>query len=136
MSTTLTENIRPTGVPTFCSACHNQNPTLQHVDFDAACDRGYGTQDDNPDIKINMDDLILCETCLRDAARHIGMVDNNTQREYIARLERSLDETQKLRDQAVKYANRMEEALANRPEPVHATRPRGRPKKNGVDNDG
>lgn len=74
-ATQLQNKINVVGTPVFCSACHGQWPDRIHVDFDAACDRGYG---ESEGIQINMDDLILCEECLRDGARQIGMVDGET----------------------------------------------------------
>ena len=127
MSTTLANSVRPVGTPTYCSACHNQDSTKQHVDFDAACDRGYGITEDNPDIRISFDDLILCETCLRDGASRIGMVDGEQQAARVESLERRLKEETLRCERAIDYANRMEQALANRPEPLKITRPRGNP---------
>ncbi len=129
MSTTLANEVRATNTPTFCSACFGQDSTVQHVDFDAACDRGYGQTEDNPDIKVALDDLILCETCLRDGATRIGMIDAKEQAEYVQRLERLFAEEKANCERAVSYANRMEEALAQRPQPVKVSRPRGRPPK-------
>jgi hypothetical protein len=127
MSTTLANQVRPAGTPIFCSACHNQDSSARHVDFDAACDRGYGSLEDNPDIKISMDDLVLCETCLRHGASLVGLVDADEQGARVESLERRLAEETRRCEQAVNYANRMEEALAARPEPIQVSRPRGRP---------
>lgn len=126
MSTTLANRVRPAGTPMYCSACHNQDSTIPHVDFDAACDRGYGLQADSG-VKVSMDDLILCATCLKSGAGLIGMVDEDAQAARIESLERRLAEETKRCEQAVGYANRMEEALAQRPEPIQVNRPRGRP---------
>lgn len=127
MSTTLANTVKPVGTPMFCSACHNQDNSKQHVDFDAACDRGYGESEDNPGIRISMDDLVLCETCLRDGASRIGMVDSEQHAAKVASLEGRLAEETRRCEQAVNYANRMEEALAARPDPIQVSRPRGRP---------
>jgi hypothetical protein len=119
--------VMPVGVPPYCSACGRANAEQQYVDFDAACDRGYGEDPSNPDVKVAMEYLILCEQCIREGARHIGMVEND-QQERLASLEHRMEQEQKRADQAVGYANRMEEALANRPAPIRVSRPRGRPK--------
>lgn len=126
MSTTLANRVRPAGTPMYCSACHNQDSSVRHVDFDAACDRGYGLQEDSG-VKVSMDDLILCEGCLRSGAGLVGMVDEEEQSARIESLERRLTEETRRCEQAVAYANRMEEALAQRPEPITVSRPRGRP---------
>jgi hypothetical protein len=126
MAPTLTNEIRETNTPTHCSACFQQDGKLLHVDFDAACDRGYG---DAHGVQIAMEDLILCENCLRDGAKLAGMVDGEVQAERIASLEGRLAEEAARCEQAVNYANRMEAALASRPTPIQVSRPRGRPRR-------
>ena len=126
MSVQLTNDIRPAELPVYCSACACQDKTKRHVDFDAACDRGYGADEA---VAVSMDDLIICETCLRSAAGLVGMIDDTEPVEKIAVLERRLAEEQKRADKASSYAERMEQALATRPTPVKVSRPRGRPPK-------
>jgi hypothetical protein len=109
--------------PPYCSACFGFDGDTRHVDFDAASDRGYGENG------VSMDNLILCETCLRSGAGLVGMVDATQQADRIATLEKRLADEQKRADQAVAYANRMEQAIAARPEPITVSRPRGRPAK-------
>lgn len=126
MTVRLANEIRPAELPMYCSACHNQDPSSQHVDFDAACDRGYG---DSPAIPVAMDDLILCANCLETGARLLGMVQSQETAEKMMTLEHRLGEERKRAEQAANYADRMEEALANRPAPIKISRPRGRPPK-------
>jgi hypothetical protein len=125
--TALANEIRAAGKPLYCSACFTWKEDGRYIDFDAACDRGYGNQEA---VKVAMDDLILCETCLKHAAGMVDMIDATTQAEHIGSLERRLADEQARCEQAVGYANRMEEALARRPEPIKVSRPRGRPPKN------
>jgi hypothetical protein len=125
MAPRLANEVREVGTPTHCSACFNQNPQVRHIDFDAACDRGYGNSEA---VKVQLDDLILCETCLRSGAALVDMVDATELAERIATLESRMAAEVKRADQAVGYANRMEQALAARPAPVKVSRPRGRPK--------
>lgn len=116
MTATLAESVvKPTGVPQYCSCCFRQDATLQHVDFNSACDRGWYGGDAATEVA--MDDLILCENCVREGAGILGMVNPDTDR--IAELERKLDIEEKLRKQAQNYADTMEEALSKRPEKVH-----------------
>lgn len=124
MSVRPANEILPSGVPAYCSACGCQDPEKRHVDFDAACDRGYGD-----DTTIMMDDLVLCETCLRSGAVFVDMIDSTEAHDRIASLEARLDEEKKRADKAAAYAERMEQALAARPAPVKVSRPRGRPPK-------
>lgn len=111
MTVTLANEIRPTHMPAYCSACHNQNPEKRHVDFDAACDRGYS---DGVAVAVNYDDLILCEDCLKSGARLVEMEDASTLKAQIESLEVRLDAEERLRRQAQTYAENMEAALASR----------------------
>lgn len=125
MTVTMANEIRPTNMPIYCSACFGQNPEAQHVDMDAACDRGYGDRDDGN--KVSMDDLILCEDCIRSAGVLVGMTDTREFQEHTNSLERRLEEEKKRADKATEYADRMEDALKHRPEELKVSRPRGRP---------
>ncbi len=126
MSVQLANSIRPAELPMYCSACGCQDREKQHVDFDAACDRGYGAEGT---VAVSMDDLILCETCLRSGAELVGMIDATEPQEKISVLEQRLADEKLRADKAVGYAERMEAALAARPTPVKVSRPRGRPRK-------
>lgn len=59
--------------PTYCAACHLQRPEVKHVDFEAYFD---GPVMDGLTHKQPIDDLILCEDCLKTGAMLIGMIDN------------------------------------------------------------
>ena len=126
--------IRPAALPMYCSACHGQYPERKHIDFDAAIDRGWYGNDHGT--RITMDDLILCEECLRNGAELIGMMDTHAFLDQKASLEHRLAREEKEREKAVEYADRMEQALQHRPESLKVTRPRGRPPKRMEDVDG
>jgi hypothetical protein len=124
MTARLANEIRETGLPMYCSACMNQQPALRHVDFDAATDRGYGNVEAT---KVAMDDLILCEGCVKRGAELLGMVDSKEQAERIADLEKRLDVKERQYKQAQGYADRMEDALQHRSKPIaldHRQKPR------------
>ena len=57
--------------PPFCAACF-QHSTDTHVDFEASYD---GPVIEKDGIKTPVDDLILCESCVRSAANLLGMLD-------------------------------------------------------------
>jgi hypothetical protein len=65
--------------PALCSACSLQRPDLRHVDFDAAWDGptvegGLATGDGvvrGP--LVSIDELVICEECLRAAGRLIDL---------------------------------------------------------------
>lgn len=128
MTVRIANEIRPASLPIYCSACRAQNPGNRHIDFDAAVDRGYG-DGDNP---ISMDDLILCEECVRTAARQLDMVDRS-ELAQVESLERRLRNEVYRADQAEKYAESLELAFENRPQQIAAPRKRGRPARNEED---
>ena len=115
------------GTSTFCSACFQQDGSVRHIDMDAACDRGWAR-----DRSVTMDDLILCEHCLRGAAAMVGMLDEATVTTELKRL-RVLNRRWEQRSKASDaYARQLEEALRDRPAtvgprldlPGHRGRPR------------
>jgi hypothetical protein len=137
MTTTLIRDnaIMPVGTPPYCSACGRCDSEGQYVDFDAACDRGYGEDPSNPDVKVAMEYLILCEQCISEGARHIGMIKDDDG-ERIAVLERRLEEEKVRADKYGRYAQRLEITLRERPEPIEMpSRPRGRPASSEANSD-
>jgi len=112
MATRLANEIRPTNMPPYCSACYDQKPQKRYVDFDAASDRGW-TEDGQ-----SMDDLILCEDCIRSAAVHVNMRDTTELEVEIEQLRSSSARYMQQRNAARTYAKRLEEALAARSTPV------------------
>lgn len=123
--TRLADNvIRLSGLPQRCSACFNQQPGIRHVDFDAACDRGYGNDEA---IKVDYDDLILCENCVKEGLQVLGIEDSKALKAENENLKRKLNVERKRREQAQRYADTMEDAISHRPEPVnidHRKKPR------------
>ena len=124
MTTRLANEIRAAGTPTYCSGCFGQQTGLRHVDFDAASDRGYG---DDASIGVSMDDLILCENCVREGARLIGMMDVTEFQAEMDSLRRRWESEKNRADAAETYADKLELAIDARPNPVLAPRKRGRP---------
>lgn len=122
--TRLASDIREADKPIYCSACFN-NQDCRHIDFEAACDRGYGNDEA---VKIAMDDLVLCEHCLKAGARILGMTDDETLHARLDSLERKLDIEVKRREKAERYSDTLEEAVGQRPEPIHIDH-RKRPRK-------
>jgi hypothetical protein len=126
--------IKPFNLPQQCSSCFNQDTSLRHIDFQAACDRGWYGQD--PATHISMDDLILCESCIGEAARQLGWMPTSEVMEKIDSLEHRLAKETKRADSGWEYADRMEDALKHRPGGEvldHRRRPRGRSKRSEED---
>lgn len=78
---------------------------------------------------INMDDLILCEDCVRAGARLVGMMDTREFEAQLESLERRHRQEQDRADSLEEYAARLEGAFTSRPEPIITPRRRGRPPK-------
>lgn len=115
MTVRLANEIREASRPIHCAACFNSQE-IRHIDFDAACDRGYS---DGVAIAVSMDELVLCENCVRVGAELLGMTASDTLRAELEDTKRKLDVQRKRQEQAQRYADTMEEALQRRPEPVH-----------------
>lgn len=54
--------------PAYCSACFNQDPQAIHVDMDAAWDGPVPQMKGDGFDAVAIDDLVLCEACVRSAA--------------------------------------------------------------------
>jgi hypothetical protein len=121
--TRLASGICEADRPIYCSACFNSQP-VRHVDFDAACDRGYGNEEAT---KISFDDLIICENCFIEGLQILGIEDSRDLKARVIKLSQRLQIEERLRKQAQNYADTMEEALQRRPEQVeidHRKKPR------------
>ncbi len=121
----LINEISETSRITFCSACGNQE-SVRHIDFDSACDRGYGNAEG---VQIALDDLILCERCIKNGAEILGIEDSSVLKAELDETRSKLEIEQKAREKAEKYADRLEEAFDERPAQIkldHRKRPRER----------
>lgn len=61
--------------PVYCSSCFSQKPHEVHIDFEVAWDGPVISQDG---LRLTIDDLICCKTCIVAAASVVGMVDADT----------------------------------------------------------
>lgn len=116
----LNEIVETDIAPIHCAACYAQQPGLRHVDFDSAADRGYADG-------IPVDDIIVCENCVRRAGELVGMVPEESQHREIVCLTLELSAERKARKQAQNYAERLESAFDARPQKVavdHRQKPR------------
>lgn len=91
--------------PAACAACYGQYPEMLHVDFEAAYDGPVieGSQ------RVYIDDLVLCEGCVREAARLVGMVEETKR---IAALEREAAEQRARADDAERRLTNFRRATA------------------------
>lgn len=105
--------------PGWCASCFNQQPEMRHIDFDSGIDRGTLTYGDGQ--QIAMDDLMICETCVKAGAAALGMVDGDEESSLVS-LRRELQQTRRERDAALAYADGVEEAISHRPVPLKTPR--------------
>lgn len=97
------------GTP-YCVSCYLQQPEVRHVDFAAAFD---GPMVAEGATKVSIDDLIVCETCLRDAVKLLGITGDVEEVQDELRLERQ--QNMELRERVnglVDYNGKLEQAVA------------------------
>lgn len=112
--------IRLTDTRPPCSACFNQHfDGTRYVDFDAANDRGFSNG-------IALDDLILCEQCVKRAAIEVGYGDMAEAEVRLKDLDLAFEREKYRADQLEKYAGELELAFDQRPEKIAHPRRRGR----------
>lgn len=131
-----TQKIRLAPVPPVaCSSCGGQYTDRRHVDFGAAWDGPMISAGDESRGVIGhaVDDLIVCEDCLRDAAKLLGWQD-------ITALQTAFDDLRRHQDQvgvrlasALEHVESLERAARSRDRLEEVLRPPrrgpGRPRK-------
>jgi hypothetical protein len=109
--------------PTHCAACFSQNFSLRHVDFEAAYDGPVLVAED---MRPQIDELIMCEQCLAEAAQVLGWETEDTRedrlrdQETIARLESEKTAIEE-------YAKKLEEVLERGRDAGRVPPAKGRP---------
>jgi hypothetical protein len=79
--------------PTHCTSCFAQVPLKRHVDFSAYYDGPvFGDIEIVGGGKVVIDDLILCEDCVKAAAQLIGLDDVERHCEEIQTLKAELEQ--------------------------------------------
>src|SRR4051794_41947721 len=79
--------------PAACASCRRRDPDARHVDFGAAGDYGMAPAPHNIARAklVSIDDLIVCEHCLTDAASVLGLREGTQRADEVARLPRACD---------------------------------------------
>ena len=111
--------------PPRCSACFQAKPQETHVDFGAAYDGPVVPAAENVAGLVGhvIDDLILCETCITEAAKLIGL-DNAAA--VIAERDQLEAGNRELRAKLAgfeDYANKLQAALDAKPQPATRKQP-------------
>lgn len=108
--------------PPHCSSCYGQDPQVSHVDFEAAYDGpvftggvAIGNGEIVNHLPSQIDELIVCEKCLRLAAAMIGMADPGEQGERLVAAEAEADNLRERLEGFGEYTGRLERSLAAKP---------------------
>jgi hypothetical protein len=114
--------------PVVCSSCFGQYTDRRHVDFGAAWDGPMVPPDQSVagGKMVSVDDLVICEECLRFAATLIGMGDVQERDDRIDRLNERLTDTGQRLGKALDALEKTKVALAANEQ---VKRPPGRPRK-------
>lgn len=110
--------------PPACSGCYLSQPDVRHVDFEVAWDGPMfpdgvmqGDGETTTGVAVSIDDLIVCERCLRAAAALVDMTDPG---ETLAELEQLRDANQNMAERLRgmdDYIANLEKAISSKPEP-------------------
>jgi hypothetical protein len=101
--------------PFVCSSCGGQYVDRQHVDFNAAWDGPVmDTSQVAGMVRVSIDELVICDECLRAAAKLLGLVDPGELAAENATLERRNQELVERTTGALQYVQKLEAALAER----------------------
>lgn len=102
--------------PTHCSSCFGQYPNLRHVDMGAAWD-GPAFSPDGAEVAggtpVTIDELVLCENCVKDAAVQLELTDEDTRR-HVQEVEASNEELRERLLGATGYIRKLEDAVEAR----------------------
>lgn len=95
--------------PAYCAGCYGQKPDERHVDFEAAFDGHVVKPAGDGYDAVSVDDLVLCESCVRAAMALLPDLEQagreEALRERVRELEQAVDRSENARAQ-------MREALA------------------------
>jgi hypothetical protein len=120
-------------LPTICSSCRQSparesgGPKLGYVDFQAQYDGPVVNNPDNPtETPVYVENIVICENCIREAAALIGMADSEAMDEYRVQAEAHMDQQDaeiKEKDRAISNLSHTVGTLLDHP----VKRPAGRP---------
>lgn len=108
--------------PPACASCYGQYPERLHVDFGAAFDGPvlFGKEGAT---QAQVDELVICDECLRAAAALLGLKSHGDLEEKIAALNDHATELAEKLAGAMVYIRKIEDAFEHRPDPVKKKTP-------------
>lgn len=107
------------------------NHDLEYVNFESAYD-GPVIDDPNSTVKVYLDKVVICESCVAEAARLLGMEYQTDSREHLAAVEaycEQLEAEVKTKDRAISDLSHTVGTLIEHP----VKRPAGKPQLRGPD---
>lgn len=102
-----------TDMPPYCASCAQQKPGELYIDFDSAFDGPVLNREDG--IAMQIDDLIICAACLREAANLLGLVDPDETAETLEKARRELLQLRDRLAESERYNDQLEKALEAKP---------------------
>lgn len=93
--------------PPYCSGCFGQYH-ISHIDFESDWDGPIMNSDG---LRVSIDELILCERCVRAAYELLPKEENKT----IEKLENQLKETKASNKKLSTYNRQLETTIASKP---------------------
>jgi hypothetical protein len=106
--------------PAMCSGCFGQYPDRQHIDFESSWDGPVvegGAMGENGQvisrIPVSIDELILCEDCVREGASLLGLSEENTAK--LDQLRAEIIDLKARNKGLDTYVNKLEQAVRVRP---------------------
>jgi hypothetical protein len=118
--------------PAHCSSCFGQYPARAHVDFDAAWDGPVIGEGVTMHV---IDDLVICDECIKTAARLIGYGDVVAVEAELKHAEETADNYLEQIVEMRRYVARLEEARDGRPaflDPDPPRKPRAKTKRERI----
>lgn len=120
-------------LPTICSSCRqspareSDRPKLSYVDFQAQYDGPVVPNPANPtETPVYVENIVICENCIREAGRLLNMEDAEVMAEYRAQAEAHMDQQDaeiKAKDKAISNLSHTVGTILDYP----VKRPAGRP---------
>lgn len=129
-------------LPTICSSCRQSparesgRPKLAYIDFQAQYDGPVVPNPHNPsETPVYVENIVMCENCVRAAGRMLGMEDAEAMDEYRAQAEAHMDQQDaeiKAKDRAISNLSHTVGTILDHP----VKRPAGRPQLTGPESHG
>lgn len=108
--------------PPFCSSCFGPHVDRRHIDFESAWDgptfgSDIATGEGKPvrNLTVAIDDLIICEKCVEQAAVMLGMVRADELVEENAEQREKLDNLRERLAEQADYVAKLEKTVAAKP---------------------